>query len=261
MNNNVIDKIKIDNVTYNIKDSDARSRLDNLSLNSISIGTVVSGTVASAEITGTPDNQVLNLVLPRGEQGIPGINGVNGQDGEQGPQGLQGPKGDTGNTGATGPQGPKGDKGDKGDAFTYDDFTAEQIESLKGPKGDKGDPGDSSSFLPILEGEINIWNTSAGLYKVLGDSNIYYRGATSTASPLIVENDTYMIITPENNDHYKTFIIYANVSSTSRTLYSGHVRAGAGAMTSMNIGITYATQTYVNEAINQAIGNALGGSY
>ena len=41
-------------------------------------------------------------------------------------------------------QGPKGDKGDtgsKGDAFTYADFTPEQLASLKGPKGDKGDTG------------------------------------------------------------------------------------------------------------------------
>ena len=32
-----------------------------------------------------------------------------------------------------------GEKGDKGDAFTYDDFTAEQLAALKGEKGDKGD--------------------------------------------------------------------------------------------------------------------------
>lgn len=30
----------------------------------------------------------------------------------------------------------KGAKGDKGDAFTYEDFTEEQLEGLKGPKGD-----------------------------------------------------------------------------------------------------------------------------
>lgn len=41
----------------------------------------------------------------------------------------------------------KGDKGEKGDpgapgkAFTYADFTAEQLAALKGAKGDKGDPG------------------------------------------------------------------------------------------------------------------------
>ncbi len=50
----------------------------------------------------------------------------------KGDTGEQGPKGDTG---ATGEQGPKGD------AFTYDDFTAEQLDSLKGEKGDTGDAG------------------------------------------------------------------------------------------------------------------------
>ena len=40
-----------------------------------------------------------------------------------------------------GPKGEKGDTGSKGDAFTYADFTQEQLASLKGPKGDKGDTG------------------------------------------------------------------------------------------------------------------------
>lgn len=33
--------------------------------------------------------------------------------------------------------------GEKGDAFTYGDFTPEQLEGLKGEKGDKGDKGDT----------------------------------------------------------------------------------------------------------------------
>lgn len=39
-------------------------------------------------------------------------------------------------------KGEQGDKGDKGDAFTYVDFTPEQLASLKGEKGDKGDTGE-----------------------------------------------------------------------------------------------------------------------
>ena len=57
------------------------------------------------------------------------IQGPKGERGEQGPQGLQGAKGD------------KGEKGEKGDAFTYNDFTEEQLARLKGAKGDKGDVG------------------------------------------------------------------------------------------------------------------------
>ena len=36
-------------------------------------------------------------------------------------------------------------KGPKGDAFTYSDFTAEQLAALKGEKGDKGDKGDTGA--------------------------------------------------------------------------------------------------------------------
>ena len=44
----------------------------------------------------------------------------------------------TGPQGETGPQGPQGPKGD---AFTYADFTAEQLAALKGEKGDTGPQG------------------------------------------------------------------------------------------------------------------------
>lgn len=116
----------------------------------------------------------VNVKGERGVQGPQGLQGLPGAKGDKGDKGdafkytdftasqlaaLKGPKGDTGNTGpqgergaqgATGPQGPKGDegdtgpqgaKGDKGDAFTYADFTQEQLAALKGPKGDKGDAG------------------------------------------------------------------------------------------------------------------------
>ena len=91
---------------------------------------------------------------PAGPKGDTGAQGPQGEMGPQGPRGEQGDKGDKGDTGATGPQGiqgiqgPQGEKGDKGDAFTYSDFTTEQLAALKGEKGDtgaqgpKGDTGD-----------------------------------------------------------------------------------------------------------------------
>ena len=39
-------------------------------------------------------------------------------------------------------KGEKGDQGEKGNAFTYADFTVEQLAALKGEKGDKGDAGE-----------------------------------------------------------------------------------------------------------------------
>ena len=77
----------------------------------------------------------------RGSAGPAGPQGPQGLQGETGPQGLQGPKGEQGPAGPQGEQGPQGEKGDKGDAFTYDDFTVEQLAALKGEKGDTGPQG------------------------------------------------------------------------------------------------------------------------
>lgn len=52
--------------------------------------------------------------------------------------GTQGPQGEKGDPGA---KGEKGETGAKGDAFTFGDFTLEQLESLRGPKGDTGATG------------------------------------------------------------------------------------------------------------------------
>ena len=91
---------------------------------------------------------------PQGPQGIKGDTGATGPQGPQGPKGDTGATGPKGDTGATGAQGPQGPKGDKGDAFTYSDFTTEQLAALKGEKGDtgakgpKGDKGDTGAQGP-----------------------------------------------------------------------------------------------------------------
>lgn len=46
--------------------------------NVLTIGTVTGGDAASATITGTSPNQVLNLVLPKGDTGLTGANGQDG---------------------------------------------------------------------------------------------------------------------------------------------------------------------------------------
>lgn len=108
----------------------------------------------------------------KGEQGIPGERGPQGETGPQGLQGEPGPKGDKGEQGVSGerglpgdvgpagpkgeigergPQGdvgPRGEQGPKGDPFTFSDFTAEQLQSLKGPKGDKGEQGEPGPTQP-----------------------------------------------------------------------------------------------------------------
>lgn len=76
--------------------------------NTLSIGTVASGMTPSVTITGTAPNQVLNLVLPKGDKGEQGLKGDTGE------QGIQGPKGDPGEQGPQGPKGETGSQGDKG---------------------------------------------------------------------------------------------------------------------------------------------------
>ena len=64
--------------------------------NALTIGSVTSGKVASATITGEAPNQVLNLVLEKGDKGETGATGATGDTGPQGEQGIQGPQGDPG---------------------------------------------------------------------------------------------------------------------------------------------------------------------
>lgn len=74
--------------------------------------------------------------------------------------GPQGPKGEDGRDGKDftyddfteeqleslrGPAGPKGEAGTNGKDFTYDDFTTDQLESLRGPQGPKGETGAAGS--------------------------------------------------------------------------------------------------------------------
>ncbi|MDY5862365.1 phage baseplate protein, partial [Agathobacter sp.] len=51
-------------------------------------------------------------------------------------------------------------KGPKGDAFTYADFTSEQLAALRGPKGDKGDPLSVLEAYPIGSIYISTNETS-----------------------------------------------------------------------------------------------------
>lgn len=79
-----------------------------------------------------------------------------------------------------GQDGEKGDKGDKGDAFTYDDFTSEQLEALKGEKGDaftfedftpaqlaqlkgeKGDKGDAFEYSDFTPAQLEALKGADG---------------------------------------------------------------------------------------------------
>lgn len=59
--------------------------------NVLTIGSVTSGKVASATITGEAPNQVLNLVLEKGDKGEQGKQGIQGEIGPQGNPGADAP--------------------------------------------------------------------------------------------------------------------------------------------------------------------------
>lgn len=98
----------------------------------VTISSVTNDEEGNVIVNFTDTTQIL---IPRGERGPIGPQGERGEQGiqgERGPQDVEGPKGEKGDKGDIGP------KGDKGEPFRYDDFTSEQLASLKGPKGEDG---------------------------------------------------------------------------------------------------------------------------
>ena len=101
--------------------------------------TVLKGTIAGSS---TLNGKVAAAIGRNGDSAyqIAVNNGFEGTEAEW----LESLRGETGSKGDTGAQ------GEKGDAFTYEDFTEEQLASLKGEKGDtgsKGDTGNSGVYL------------------------------------------------------------------------------------------------------------------
>lgn len=103
------------------------------------------------------DGTNLNITRPSGEKKEFDLMQLKGDKGDQGI------KGDKGEQGVKGDKGERGEKGDKGNAFTFADFTPEELASLKGEKGEKGDKGDKG-----LQGERG----EQGLQGVQGEQGI-----------------------------------------------------------------------------------------
>lgn len=98
-------------------------------------------------------------------------------------------------------QGLEGPQGPKGEPFRYEDFTQEQLESLKGPKGDDGKGVDVASLTNALKG-IGLMPTGSDVYQLItnalidvrnsadiGDSNYWrQKNFTDFFTPLSVGN-------------------------------------------------------------------------
>lgn len=143
-----------------------------------SIGSVQSGETASATITGTIANPVLNLTLPKGDQGDPGepptfgigevTTGQPGTEADVQVSGVGGeyelsftiPRGDVGATGATGatPNLTIGTvQSGTTPAATITGTPESPVLNLTLPKGDKGDRGDGD--VSEVRGEKGLTGT------------------------------------------------------------------------------------------------------
>ena len=107
----------------------------------------------------TPE-QLEALRGPQGVQGPPGADGADGQDGAPGEDGSDGVSCTHSWSGSvltvTSASGTSSAdlRGPKGDAFTYADFTAEQLEGLRGEDGADGAPGaDGQDGAPGADGQ------------------------------------------------------------------------------------------------------------
>lgn len=116
-------------------------------------------------------DDIVERILLKDIERFRGPKGDKGDTGPQGPKGEQGANGIDGEMGPAGPMGPKGDTGEKGEPFKYEDFTQEQLNSLKGPKGDNGVVVSDSGWkeLPLLNGVTadTYYNTINPSYKVV----------------------------------------------------------------------------------------------
>ena len=165
-------------------------------------GYVTKG-VGNASQIQFADGQTFQAKLEAGT-----LKGEKGDRGEQGPKGIEGP---------TGEQGPKGDKGD---AFTYADFTSEQLASLKGTKGDKGDKGEQG-----IQGE---------------------RGQDGLTTNIVVNGNTYT-----HSDGTITLPNYPTIPTNISTFTND-----SGYLTEHQSLEGLATETYVNNRVAGVLGSA-----
>ena len=127
--------------------------------NTLTIGSVTKGDEASANITGESPNQVLNLVLPKGDQG------------EQGVQGVQGNVGPA-NTLTIGTV----TSGDVASA-TLSGESPNQVLNLVLPKGDQGDPGVAGGTMTVddiedlIESKMGIMYPVGSIYMSVNNIN------------------------------------------------------------------------------------------
>ena len=70
----------------------------------------------------------------------------------------------------------KGERGPKGAAFTYEDFTPEQLNALKGPQGEpgqKGDKGDAFTYADFTQEQLEALKGQDGYTPQKGIDGVF----------------------------------------------------------------------------------------
>lgn len=176
----------------------------------LSISDSVSKSIKNIETKQSSEDGGENVVTIEQVNGDKKIfvvrNGSKGSQGAQGEQGLQGVQGLKGDTGATGPKGDTGAKGEqgiqgvKGDPFTYDDFTSEEIESLKKPATDAAN--ELNKYLDIVK--LPVVETPASETTLAMDANKVYDITIGESLTLTINAPTDLTVTNEYQGSFDT---------------------------------------------------------
>lgn len=156
------------------------------------------------------------LASLKGEKGDKGDKGDKGLQGEQGEQGLQGIQGEQGMKGDTGAKGEQGIQGVKGDPFTYDDFTSDEIESLKKPATDAAN--ELNKYLDIVK--LPVVETPTSETTVAMDANKVYDITIGESLTLTLNAPTDLTVTNEYQGSFDTGATAPTVTFPSNVIWA-----------------------------------------
>lgn len=144
------------------------------------------------------------------------LKGQKGDKGEQGEQGLQGVQGEQGMKGDTGAKGEQGIQGVKGDPFTYDDFTSEEIESLKKPATDAAN--ELNKYLDIVK--LPVVETPISETTLAMDANKVYDIKVGESLTLTLNAPADLTVTNEYQGSFDTGATAPTVTFPSNVIWA-----------------------------------------
>lgn len=159
---------------------------------------------------------LMQLKGDKGEKGDKGDKGDKGLQGERGEQGLQGIQGEQGMKGDTGAQGEQGIQGVKGDPFTYNDFTFDEIESLKKPATDSAN--ELNKYLDIVK--LPVVETPTSETTLAMDANKVYDIKVGESLTLTLNAPTDLTVTNEYQGYFDTGDTAPTVTFPSNVIWA-----------------------------------------